>query len=93
MSAFYGDHSGLRVPEFIELFANRNLQALTRAIVTDPPQFGWLLAFQRDRMQALLKNEQKSRYADFLGPLIDDNFPPAARGRACLRADDAAALG
>ena len=74
MNAFYGGHPGLRVPEFIELFANRNLQALTRALVTDPQLFAWLLGFQRERLQAFLKDKHKPRYTDFLGPLIDDNF-------------------
>jgi haloalkane dehalogenase len=30
MNAFYGDAPGLRVPEFIELFANKNLKSLAK---------------------------------------------------------------
>jgi pimeloyl-ACP methyl ester carboxylesterase len=74
MNAFYGDAPGLRVPEFIELFANKGLKALTRHFLASPQQFAWLLGFQRDQMQAGLTEAQKARYTDFLGPIIDDNF-------------------
>ena len=43
MNAFYGDAPGLRVPEFIELFANKRLSALTGRLLESPQQFGWLL--------------------------------------------------
>lgn len=74
MNAFYDDAPGLRVPEFIELFSNKGLQALTRHFLASPQQFAWLLGFQRDQMQAGLTEAQKARYADFLGPIIDNNF-------------------
>jgi haloalkane dehalogenase len=74
MNAFYGDAPGLRVPEFIELFSNKNLKALTQHFLASPQQFAWLLGFQRDQMQAGLTEAQKSRYTDFLGPIIDNNF-------------------
>jgi len=74
MNAFYGDAPGLRVPEFIELFSNKNLKALTQHFLGSPQQFAWLLGFQRDQMQAGLSEVQKSRYTDFLGPIIDSNF-------------------
>ena len=85
MNAFYGDAPGLRVPEFIELFANKGLRALTRQLMASPEQFAWLLGFQRDQMQAGLTAAQKARYADLLGPLIDNNFrqrPGAGRAFA-----------
>jgi pimeloyl-ACP methyl ester carboxylesterase len=47
MNAFYDESPGLRVPEFIELFANKNLKALTRHFLASPEQFAWLLNFQR----------------------------------------------
>ena len=47
MNAFYDELPGLRVPEFIELFANKNLKALTRHFLASPEQFAWLLNFQR----------------------------------------------
>lgn len=74
MNAFYGDAPGLRVPEFIELFSIKNLQALHRHFLSSPQQFAWLLNFQRDQMQAGLSETQKARYSDFLGPIIDANF-------------------
>jgi len=74
MNAFYGDAPGLRVPEFIELFANKGLKALTRHFLASPEQFAWLLAFQRDQMQAGLTAAQKAHYTDFLGAIIDNNF-------------------
>ena len=74
MNAFYGDAPGLRVPEFIELFSNKGLKALTQYFLASPQQFAWLLGFQRDQMQAGLTEAQKARYTDFLGPIIDNNF-------------------
>ena len=74
MNAFSGDAPGLRVPEIIELFSNKELTALHRHFLTSPQQFAWLLDFQRDQMQAFLKESQKTRYKEFLGPLIDNNF-------------------
>jgi haloalkane dehalogenase len=74
MNAFYGEAPGLRVPEFIELFSNKNLRALHRHFLASPQQFAWLLNFQRDQMQAGLKDVQKTRYTEFLGPIIDNNF-------------------
>jgi pimeloyl-ACP methyl ester carboxylesterase len=74
INAFYGDAPGLRVPEFIELFANKGLKSLTRHFLASPQQFAWLLAFQRDQMQVGLTEVQKAHYNEFLGPIIDNNF-------------------
>jgi haloalkane dehalogenase len=74
MNAFYGDAPGLRVPEFIELFSNKKLKALHQHFLASPPQFAWLLGFQRDQMQVGLTEVQKNRYSEFLGPIIDSNF-------------------
>ena len=74
MNAFYGEAPGLRVPEFIELFANKNLKALTRHFLTSPQQFAWLLNFQRGQMQVGMTEAQKARYDEFLGPIVDKNF-------------------
>jgi haloalkane dehalogenase len=74
MNAFYGDAPGLRVPEFIELFANKSLKSLTRHFLANPQQFAWLLAFQRDQMRVGLTEAQKAHYTQFLGPIIDNNF-------------------
>ncbi len=74
MNAFYGSAPGLRVPEFIELFSTKSLKALHRHFLQSPQQFAWLLEFQRDQMQAGLTELQKTRYMEFLGPIIDGNF-------------------
>ena len=74
MNAFYGDAPGLRVPELIELFANKRLKSLARHFLVSPEQFAWLLAFQRDQMQVGLTEAQKAHYNQFLGPIIDSNF-------------------
>jgi haloalkane dehalogenase len=74
MNAFYGEAPGLRVPELIELFANKNLKALTRHFLASPQQFAWLLNFQRGQMQVGMTEAQKARYDEFLGPIVDKNF-------------------
>ena len=74
MNAFYGDAPGLRVPELIELFANKRLKSLAQHFLVSPEQFAWLLAFQRDLMQVGLTETQKAHYNQFLGPIIDSNF-------------------
>ena len=74
MNAFYGDAPGLRVPELIALFSNKELKALNLHFLESPQQFAWLLDFQRNQMQAGLTETQKIRYFEFLGPIIDNNF-------------------
>lgn len=74
MNAFYGHAPGQLVPEFIELFSIKGLKALHRHFLASPQQFAWLLGFQRDQMQAGLTEKQKTRYTEFLGPIIDNNF-------------------
>ncbi|MFM0418341.1 alpha/beta fold hydrolase [Paraburkholderia aromaticivorans] len=74
MNAFYGDAPGLRVPELIELFSNRELRALAMHFLQSPQQFAWLIDFQRNLLQHGLTDEQKVNYFEFLGPVIDNNF-------------------
>ena len=74
MNAFYGDAPGLRVPELIALFSNKELKALNLHFLQSPQQFAWLLDFQRNQLQAGLTETQKIRYFEFLGPIIDNNF-------------------
>jgi pimeloyl-ACP methyl ester carboxylesterase len=74
MNAFYGDAPGLRVPELIEIFSNKKLEALHRHFLASPQQFAWLLEFQRERMKTILKETQRAHYSEFLGPIIDANF-------------------
>ncbi|CAM2140469.1 Pimeloyl-ACP methyl ester carboxylesterase [Pararobbsia alpina] len=74
MNAFYGDAPGLRVPELIELFSNRELRKLAMHFLQSPQQFAWLIDFQRNLLQHGLTDEQKVNYFEFLGPVIDNNF-------------------
>lgn len=74
MNAFYGDSPGLRVPELIELFSNRELRSLAMHFLQSPQQFAWLIDFQRNLLQQGLTEAQKVNYFDFLGPVIDNNF-------------------
>jgi len=72
MNAFYDDSPGLRVPEFIELFGNKNLKALTRHLLAT--QFAWLLDFQRGQWRAGMTEAQKTHYNEFIVPIVDKNF-------------------
>ena len=72
MNAFYGDSPGLRVPEFIELFANKSLKALTRHLLAS--QFAWLLDFQRGQWRAGMTETQKAHYNEIIVPIVDNNF-------------------
>lgn len=74
MNVFYGASPGLRVPELIEVFSNKTLQALQFHFLTSPQQFAWLLDFQRERLGTILTDAQRTNYLEFLGPIIDDNF-------------------
>jgi haloalkane dehalogenase len=74
MNAFYDDAPGLRVPELIALFSNKELNAFTLHLLQSPEQFGWLLDFQRRQLATGLSEAQKVRYFEFLGPVIDNNF-------------------
>jgi len=80
MNAFYGESPGLRVPEFIELFGNKNLKALTRHLLAT--QFAWLLDLQRGQWRAGMTEAQKTHYNEFIVPIVDKNFtqrPSAVR--------------
>ena len=73
MNAFYGESPGLRVPELIELFANKNLKALTRHFLASPEQFAWLFNFQRGQWR-FISDTHKARYKEVLVPIVDKNF-------------------
>lgn len=74
INAFYGEAPGLLVPELIELFSHKPLQALARHFLASPQQFAWLIEFQRELMLGDAATARKARYRDLLGPLIDKNF-------------------
>ncbi|WP_295992263.1 alpha/beta fold hydrolase [Rugamonas sp.] len=74
LNSVYDAAPTIRYPELIELFATPSLKALTQAMLRSPEQFGFVLNFQRAQFQAELQAEHKALYAEFLGPLIDNNF-------------------
>ena len=74
MNAFYGEAPGLKVPELIAVFSNKELKALHLHFLQSPQQLAWLLDFQRIQLQAGLTQVQKDRFATFLFPVIVDNF-------------------
>lgn len=82
MNTFYGEAPGLLVPEIIDFFSIKRLQPLQQYILADPQLFASIFSFQRAELATGLTVEQKGRYTDFLGPLIDDNFKqqPSAIG-------------
>ena len=86
MNAFYDKSPGLRVPELIELFANKNLKALTRHFLASPEQFAWLFNFQRGQWRFI----SDTRKAVQRGSCPDrgQELCATAERRSCLRADD-----
>ncbi|MDE2515965.1 MAG: alpha/beta hydrolase [Rhodospirillales bacterium] len=89
MNAFYGEAPGLLVPELIEIFSHKPLQALAQHFLASPAQFAWLLDFQRRLLLADASPSGQRRYQELLGPLIDDNFrqtPSAASAFAQMTA-------
>lgn len=74
LNAAFAHAPTVKWPELIELFATRNLQPLSNAVAHDPEMFGWIVNFQREQFKASLREQHKSRYDAFLGPLIDHNF-------------------
>ena len=73
MNAFYDESPGLRVPEFIELFANKRLKALTRHFLASPDRFAGILDFQRGQWP-FMTEAHKARYKEILVPIVDGNF-------------------
>ncbi|MCQ8277625.1 alpha/beta hydrolase [Acetobacteraceae bacterium KSS8] len=74
MNVFYGEAPGLLVPELIELFSHKPLQALAQHFLASPQQFAWLIEFQRQLLLGDANESGKIRYNELLGPLIDANF-------------------
>src|SRR5215467_8283009 len=59
MNAFYGDAPGLRVPEFIELFANKGLNPPPRFLSGEPDVFGGFVVFRDKKKEAGPKGKKK----------------------------------
>ncbi len=58
-NAFYGEARGLKVPELIAVFSNKELKALHLHFLQSPQQLGWLLDFQRIQLQAGLTQARR----------------------------------
>jgi pimeloyl-ACP methyl ester carboxylesterase len=74
LNSGYDDAFPILWPEMVELFADKSLNALSRAIAQSPEQFGWLLAWQRKQFRDALPESQQARFDTVMGPLIADNF-------------------
>jgi pimeloyl-ACP methyl ester carboxylesterase len=74
LNSGYDDAFPILWPEMVELFADKSLNALSRAITQSPEQFGWLLAWQRKQFRDALPESQQARFDTVMGPLIADNF-------------------
>jgi haloalkane dehalogenase len=74
LNTFYAAAPGMRLPELIELFATPGLKALASAMAQSPEQFTWLLQFQRKIFHDALLEDQRSHFAAFLAPIINDSF-------------------
>ncbi|MDI4237349.1 alpha/beta hydrolase [Bradyrhizobium sp. 31Argb] len=74
MNVFYGEAPGLLVPELIEIFSHKPLQALAHHFLASPQQFAWLIEFQRQLLLGDAAAAGQTRYQELLGPLIDANF-------------------
>jgi pimeloyl-ACP methyl ester carboxylesterase len=74
LNSFYANAPTLRLPEFIEFFATRSLQGLSRHFLQNPALFAEVLQFQRGQFRAALASDKRVVYDEFLGPLIDENF-------------------
>jgi pimeloyl-ACP methyl ester carboxylesterase len=74
LNSVYADATSVQWPEMIELFAAKNLNALSGAIARSPEQLGWLLNWQKQQFQNALTDKQKANYDAFLYPLIANNF-------------------
>lgn len=80
LNCYYASSPVLRFPEFIELCANPQLTALSRALMTDPKQAAWLLQFQQSRFLEGAPAALRARFDSVLQPIINDNFakPPSS---------------
>jgi haloalkane dehalogenase len=74
LNSAYAEDSTVLWPEMITLFATGSMNALAMAVAQSPEQFGWLLAWQREKFRDSLLEAQKPHFDTFIGPLIAQNF-------------------
>ena len=85
VNAAFAHPPAAKWPELIELFATPDMQALAGTIIQSPEQFGWIVAFQRERFKDALADKHKAHYDAFLGSVIDDNFRRDGAGPAFVQ--------
>lgn len=78
LNTFYTDATTLHFPELITLCADPELKALAMAMMTDPAQGAWILAFQQAKLRAGLPPAMQARFDTVLQPLINANFADGA---------------
>jgi haloalkane dehalogenase len=74
LNSGYDDSLDILWPEMVELFARKNLGALSMAIASSPAQFGWLLGWQKKQFSDPLPEGQKVKFESGIGELIAQNF-------------------
>jgi haloalkane dehalogenase len=74
LNSGYDDNFPILWPEMVTLFATSSLGALAGAIALSPPQFGWLLGWQKNKFSEPQPEEQRERFNRGVGQLIADNF-------------------
>ena len=74
LNSFYASAPTLRFPEFIEFYATPSLRELSQHLLQNPALFAEVLQFQRGQFRAVLADDRRAAYDEFLGPLIDENF-------------------
>ena len=74
LNSAYDDALPILWPEMVALFAEPRLAALSQAIAQSPPQFGWLLNWQRDQFSKAQPVDQRARFEAGVGQLIADTF-------------------
>jgi haloalkane dehalogenase len=74
LNSAYCEDASVLWPEMITLFATPSMHALAMAVAQSAEQFGWLLTWQAQKFSAALPDAQQPHFAEFMGPLIRDNF-------------------
>ncbi|TPG52054.1 alpha/beta fold hydrolase [Sphingomonas glacialis] len=74
LNSGYDDAFPVTWPEMVSLFANQSMAPLARAIAQSPAQFGWLLAWQKNRFSSAQPTDQRDRFNVGVGRVIADNF-------------------
>jgi pimeloyl-ACP methyl ester carboxylesterase len=74
LNSAYDDSSRILWPEIVQLFATKDLNALSGAIAQSPAQLAWLLDWQGRKFRDALPESQRERFEARIGALIAENF-------------------